>query len=82
MVEKVPSLHDALGGIAPTMNGSMARVTDGLIDEAIPLVARIIAVADTFDALTSPRPYRAPCSVEDALTVIDAESGTRLDTVS
>jgi len=82
MVEKVPSLHDALGGIRShheRLDGS--GYPDGLMGDAIPLVARIIAVADTFDALTSPRPYRGPCSVDAALAIVDAESGLRLDTI-
>jgi putative nucleotidyltransferase with HDIG domain len=52
---------------------------DGLRGEEIPLGARIIAVADTFDALTSDRPYRAAHSHKDALDVLRAEAGTQLD---
>jgi HD-GYP domain-containing protein (c-di-GMP phosphodiesterase class II) len=52
---------------------------DGLVGDAIPIEARIIAVADVFDALTSVRSYRDAWSVTRALTEIDAEAGTRLD---
>ena len=52
---------------------------DGLAEEAIPLGARILAVADTFDALTSARPYRQPRSVEFALGVLREGSGTQWD---
>lgn len=52
---------------------------DGLMGEDIPLAARIIAVADTFDALTSQRSYRAPKTPRDALRVLDQVAGTRLD---
>ncbi len=52
---------------------------DGLVGGAIPLGARVIAVADTFDALTSNRPYRSGCRHKKALDVLRAEAGTQLD---
>jgi ribonuclease P protein subunit RPR2 len=52
---------------------------DGLVGEKIPLPARVFAVADTLDALTSDRPYRAAASFEQARAVIDAESGAQFD---
>ncbi|HET8625780.1 MAG TPA: HD-GYP domain-containing protein [Thermomicrobiales bacterium] len=52
---------------------------DGLAGEAIPLEARIIAVADVYDALTSARAYREAWPSARALALIDAESGTKLD---
>lgn len=52
---------------------------DGLKDGHIPLLSRIIAVADVFDALTSNRPYRKSLSTESALTEIKNISGTKLD---
>ncbi len=52
---------------------------DGLSGEQIPLGARIIAVADTFDALTSNRPYREANSHRRALRIIGAEAGAQLD---
>jgi putative nucleotidyltransferase with HDIG domain len=48
---------------------------DGLAGDAIPLGARIIAVADSFDAMTSTRPYRAARSREAALAELHAEAG-------
>ncbi len=51
----------------------------GLKAEAIPIEARIVAVADTYDALTSNRPYRVACSPAEAKRVLVAESGSRLD---
>ncbi len=45
----------------------------------IPLAARIFAVVDVFDALTSDRPYRRAWSVQEALDHIQAESGTHFD---
>jgi putative nucleotidyltransferase with HDIG domain len=52
---------------------------DRLPGEEIPLGARIIAVADTFDAITSARPYRRPRSHKEALDVLKYEAGTQLD---
>jgi HD-GYP domain-containing protein (c-di-GMP phosphodiesterase class II) len=51
----------------------------GLKAEAIPIEARIVAVADTFDALISDRPYRKACSRAEARRVLVEEAGTRLD---
>lgn len=53
----------------------------GLAGEDIPLVARIIAVADTFDAMTSNRPYRKALSKEVAINEIVRQSGTQFDPV-
>ncbi|MBN1527699.1 MAG: HD domain-containing protein [Thermoleophilaceae bacterium] len=52
---------------------------DGLAGDEIPLGARIIAVADTFDAITSVRPYRRPRKQQAALKILKEEAGTRLD---
>lgn len=52
---------------------------DGLSGDEIPLGARIIAVADTFDAITSTRPYRSAGAQRKALEVISAEAGKQLD---
>ena len=52
---------------------------DGLTGDTIPLGARIVAVADTYDALTSGRPYRAGFSTAEAIRVLRAESGRTLD---
>jgi HD-GYP domain-containing protein (c-di-GMP phosphodiesterase class II) len=51
---------------------------DGLTDPEIPLGARIIAVADTFDAMTTSRPYRTELPLEQAAAEIIAASGTQL----
>jgi putative nucleotidyltransferase with HDIG domain len=52
---------------------------DGLKGEEIPLVSRIIAVADTYDAMTSDRPYRKRRSHQIAIDEIKRTSGTKLD---
>jgi HD-GYP domain-containing protein (c-di-GMP phosphodiesterase class II) len=55
---------------------------DGLTAARIPLGAQIIAVADTFDAITSARPYRAAGSHKAAIDILKAEAGTTLDTTA
>jgi putative nucleotidyltransferase with HDIG domain len=52
---------------------------DNLPGERIPLLARILAVADSFDAMTSERPYRAPVSVEVARAELVRCAGTQFD---
>ena len=52
---------------------------NGLQGEAIPLVGRIVALTDVFDALTSERPYKKAWCVGDALSEIDQRSGTHFD---
>jgi HD-GYP domain-containing protein (c-di-GMP phosphodiesterase class II) len=47
--------------------------------EAIPLSARIVAVADVFDALTSKRPYKEAFAVDQALAIIDKDAGHHFD---
>ena len=56
-----------------------AGYPDRLAGEEIPLAARVFAVADTFDALTSDRPYRAAASFREARRVIAEASGTQFD---
>ena len=52
---------------------------DGLKGEEIPFFARIIAVVDTYDAITSKRSYRQESNDEKALSIIDEVAGTQLD---
>ena len=52
---------------------------EGLHGEVIPLSARITAVADVFDALTSPRVYKPAFPLEEALALIQEGSGTQFD---
>ncbi len=54
---------------------------DGLRGEKIPLISRIIAVADTFDAITSDRPYRQKKMAEIAVQIIKDNSGTQFDPI-
>jgi len=50
-----------------------------LAGDEIPVEARVLAVADAFDAMTSPRPYRAPLTTDRALEEIGRCAGTQFD---
>jgi HD-GYP domain-containing protein (c-di-GMP phosphodiesterase class II) len=52
---------------------------DGLVGSDVPLGARIIAVADTFDAITSSRSYRSAGTHKKALDILSHEAGSQLD---
>jgi response regulator RpfG family c-di-GMP phosphodiesterase len=52
---------------------------DGLRGERIPLLGRLLAVADCYDALTSPRAYRGALSVPEALAILRAGAGTHFE---
>jgi len=52
---------------------------DGLRGEAIPLEARILAVVDAYDAMTSARPYRPPMTHEEAAAELQRGCGTQFD---
>jgi len=52
---------------------------DGKKGEEIPLWARIVAVADTFDAITTNRPYQKAFSMEEAISIITKLTGSRFD---
>jgi HD-GYP domain-containing protein (c-di-GMP phosphodiesterase class II) len=76
----VPQLREMLPGIElhhESLNGR--GYPYGLKGDEIPLLARVIAVADTFDALTTNRPYQKAHDSVDALSIINNLSGQRLD---
>lgn len=62
--------HEKFGG------GGYPR---GLAGEAIPLAARIFALADVFDAVTSDRPYHRPRTLEEALDLLEHGRGSHFD---
>jgi len=70
VVEMIEHHHDRYDG------GGIHQVVVG---EDIPLAARILAVADAFDAMTSERPYRAAMSIKEALGEIKRSTGTQFD---
>ena len=51
----------------------------GLAGEAIPLAARVFAVIDVFDALTSRRPYKEPLAFDEAMFILEQGRGTHFD---
>ena len=80
IVEGIPFLQDSLSVIRyhhERWDGSGYPI--GLKGEEIPIQARIFAVADVFDALTSRRSYRSKSSAEEALEYIKEQSGILFD---
>ena len=80
ILRPVPQLREMLPGIElhhEALNGR--GYPYGLKDDEIPLLARVIAVADTFDALTTNRPYQQAHDPVEALRIIQDLSGQRLD---
>jgi len=76
----VPQLREMLPGIElhhEALNGR--GYPYGLKGDQIPLLARVIAVADTFDALTTNRPYQRAQDPVEAMRIIQNLSGQRLD---
>jgi diguanylate cyclase (GGDEF)-like protein len=70
VAEAVLSHHEQLDG-----NGYPRRISG----DEVPLAARIVLVADAFDAMVSGRPYRAPMNHEQALGELRADAGSRFD---
>ncbi len=80
IIEKIEFLRDARDiVIAHHEKFDGTGYPRGLRGAVIPLGARIFAIADVFDALTTFRPYRMPSSPQDALTVIRAGAGIHFD---
>ncbi len=80
ILRPVPQLRDMLPGIElhhESLNGR--GYPYGLSGDEIPLLPRVIAVADTFDALTTSRPYQQAHDPVEALNIIQNLSGKRLD---
>jgi putative nucleotidyltransferase with HDIG domain len=61
------------------MTGKFPGYPDGLKGRDIPLFARIVAVADTFDALISERPYKKPILPDKAKLIIHSNAGKQFD---
>ncbi|MCZ2721230.1 HD-GYP domain-containing protein [Marinomonas sp. 15G1-11] len=51
----------------------------GLLEDEIPLMAKIVGLCDAFDAMTSSRPYRSGMPIEKALSIIESNLGTQFD---
>lgn len=71
------SAYDVVSGHHERWDGS--GYPRGLKNEAIPLTARIFAVADVFDALCNKRPYKPALSYQDAIATIEKEYATHFD---
>jgi putative nucleotidyltransferase with HDIG domain len=83
ILRPVPQLADMIPGIELHHESLDGRgYPHGLKGEDIPLLPRIIAVADTFDALTTNRPYQQAHEVHEALRIIHSLSGKRLDPIA
>ena len=52
---------------------------DGLAGEETPRLARLLAIADAFDAMTSDRPYHKACSMDRAIQIVRDCAGTQFD---
>jgi len=80
IVKKVPQLADTLPGVRSHHERWDGKgYPDGIAGTEIARLARILALADTFDAMTSDRPYRRGMDVEIALREISANAGTQFD---
>jgi response regulator RpfG family c-di-GMP phosphodiesterase len=92
LIETHPVLGEQMVGQAALLRGHGARVVrshherwdgsgypDNLAGENIPLGARIFAVADVLDAITSDRPYRPAAGWDDAVAEIVARAGSQFD---
>jgi putative nucleotidyltransferase with HDIG domain len=82
MLERIPSLKE----VAPIVRAHHERMDgkgypDRLSGNQIPLMARIIAVADSFHAMISKRPYRDPVQIQKAIEILAEGSGTQWDPV-
>jgi HD-GYP domain-containing protein (c-di-GMP phosphodiesterase class II) len=61
------------------MSGTYPGYPGGLAGEQIPLGARIVAVVDAFDAMTTDRPYRNALAIDDAVATLRWERGRQFD---
>lgn len=80
ILRPIALLHPLLPGVRhhhEQFDGS--GYPDGLKGEDIPIEARVMAVADAFDAMTSSRPYRKPIPEEEALSELRLAAGTQFD---
>ncbi len=69
--------QDVVAGHHEKWNGN--GYPEQLAGEAIPLPARIFAVADVFDALCSKRPYKEPMSFETTMAILEKDTGSHFD---
>jgi len=80
IMSQIPAMKEFLSGMY--MHHEMVNgmgYPQGLKGDEIPLMGKIVAVADTFDAMTTDRPYQKAMKFEDALARIESFVGTRYD---
>jgi HD-GYP domain-containing protein (c-di-GMP phosphodiesterase class II) len=80
IMSQIPAMRDFLPGMHmhhEMINGG--GYPQGLKGDEIPMQARIVSVADTFDAMTTERPYQRAMDLETALTRLKSFAGTRYD---
>ena len=80
IMSQIPAMKEFLPGMY--MHHEMVNgqgYPQGLKGDEIPLMARIVAVADTFDAMTTDRPYQRAMKFEEAVNRIESYVGTRYD---
>jgi len=80
IMSQIPAMRDFLPGMYmhhEMINGQ--GYPQGLKDDELPMQARIVSVADTFDAMTTERPYQQAMELEAALTRLKSFIGTRYD---
>jgi two-component system, cell cycle response regulator len=82
--ERMLAAAPAMGGVARIVRASHERwdgagYPDGLAGENIPLAARIVAVCDSFDAMTTQRPYNRPCTADQGIAELRRCAGSQFD---
>ena len=82
--QKILERKPALLSIGPLVRSTHERwdgngYPDRLKGSTIPLPSRIVSVCDAFDAITNPRPYRSPMTIDSALDELRRGSGTQFD---
>ena len=83
-VEKVLQPNASLRDLIPIVRYHHERIDgkgypDGLADGDIPLAAKIVAIADTYHALISDRPYRKGMNIEKAISILEEGAGSQWD---
>ena len=83
-VDKVLQPNISLRDLIPIVKYHHERIDgrgypEGLMGNDIPLAAKIVAIADTYHALTSDRPYRKGMNIEKAISILEEGAGTQWD---
>ena len=80
IMQQIPQMKNIIPGLRWHHERADGRGhPDGLTDDRIPLMAKIIAVADTFDAITTVRPYQKPMTFERARARVNELRAVSLD---